>query len=90
MKKGIVGVKQLNKSLQEILNPPDKYKLEKQMGEGVFRQGDKVMQIKNNYNIKWLIKETGEKEKGSLTGILIIQTIDVEEDRVVVLFDDEN
>ncbi len=90
MKKGIVGVKQLNKSLQEILNPPDKYKLEKQMGEGVFRQGDKVMQIKNNYNIKWLIKETGEKGEGVFNGDFgIIQTIDVEEDRVVVLFDDE-
>ncbi len=90
MKKGIVGVKQLNKSLQEVLNPYSKDKVEKQIGEDIFREGDKVMQIKNNYNISWIID--GEKEKGE--GIFngdfgIIQSIDLEEGKVRVIFDEE-
>ena len=90
MKKGLVGVKQLNKSLQEILNPPSKYKVEKQIGEDTFRQGDKVMQIKNNYNISWIGKGIGEKGEGVFNGDFgIIQTIDLEEASLVVLFDEE-
>ena len=52
-KKGTMGTKNLNKELQKILNPKSKLKIEKEFGEVVFREGDKVMQIKNNYDLYW-------------------------------------
>ncbi|MCR5271565.1 MAG: ATP-dependent RecD-like DNA helicase [Lachnospiraceae bacterium] len=55
MRKGLLGVERLNKILQNYLNPPDKNKIEKEHGDGVLREGDKVMQIKNNYNLEWEI-----------------------------------
>ncbi len=53
MRKGNLGVEVLNKILQEYLNPPAPSKKEHPYGEGIFREGDKVMQIKNNYQIEW-------------------------------------
>ncbi len=53
MRKGPVGVERLNTVLQEYLNPKDSSKNEKEFGENVFREGDKVMQIKNNYQLEW-------------------------------------
>ena len=53
MRKGILGVEQLNAVLQQYLNPPDPSKAEKEYGDGIFREGDKVMQIKNNYQLEW-------------------------------------
>lgn len=53
MRKGLLGVERLNVILQQYLNPPDKEKKEKEHGNGLFREGDKVMQIKNNYQIEW-------------------------------------
>lgn len=53
MKKGLLGVERLNKILQQYLNPPDKSKEEKEFGDKLFRVGDKVMQIKNNYQLEW-------------------------------------
>ena len=53
MRKGLLGVERLNKILQEYLNPPDPSKAEKEYGEKKFRVGDKVMQIKNNYQLEW-------------------------------------
>jgi helicase, putative, RecD/TraA family len=53
MRKGPLGVERLNTILQEYLNPPDKEKREKEYGSGIFREGDKIMQIKNNYQIEW-------------------------------------
>ncbi len=52
-KKGMCGVYNLNKGLQEVLNPPGKNKKEKEYGDTIFREGDKVMQIRNNYDLKW-------------------------------------
>ena len=52
-RKGEVGVIRLNKILQEYLNPKDKKKPEKEYGDRIFRMGDKVMQIKNNYQLEW-------------------------------------
>lgn len=57
MKKSIAGVDNLNKELQLILNPPSANKPEKELKEMVFRIGDKVMQTKNNYSLKWTKKE---------------------------------
>jgi exodeoxyribonuclease V alpha subunit len=56
MRKGNLGVERLNSILQEYLNPPAKNKNEKEYGQGLFREGDKVMQIKNNYQIEWEIR----------------------------------
>lgn len=55
MRKGLLGVERLNTILQQYLNPQDKSKEEKQYGDKLFRVGDKVMQIKNNYQLEWEI-----------------------------------
>ena len=55
MRKGLLGVERLNTILQQYLNPPDKAKTEKESGSRIFRVGDKVMQIKNNYQLEWEI-----------------------------------
>jgi exodeoxyribonuclease V alpha subunit len=52
-KKGMLGTKELNNSLQKELNPKSKEKAEKQHGTTLFREGDRVMQVKNNYDIYW-------------------------------------
>ena len=55
MRKGLLGVEQLNASLQEALNPPDESKQELAVGNFILREGDKVMQIKNNYQMEWRV-----------------------------------
>lgn len=55
MRKGLLGVERLNKILQEYLNPKAASKAEKEFGERIYRVGDKVMQIKNNYQLEWEI-----------------------------------
>ena len=55
MRKGLLGVERLNTILQQYLNPPDEKKVEKEYGDKLFRVGDKVMQIKNNYQLEWEI-----------------------------------
>lgn len=55
MRKGLLGVERLNTILQQYLNPPDKKKMEKEYRSKIFRVGDKVMQIKNNYQLEWEI-----------------------------------
>ncbi|WP_236913099.1 SF1B family DNA helicase RecD2 [Clostridium sp. Cult1] len=93
MKKGDVGINALNKYLQKVLNPKAYGKKEKLIGDQLFRVGDKVMQIKNNYTTEWeLIKDevVVEKGEGVFNGDFgIIVDID-DEDRIIkVLFDDE-
>ncbi len=56
MRKGLLGVEHLNMELQKAINPPTKEKKEKEFRKIVFREGDKVMQIRNNYNLSWEIK----------------------------------
>ena len=55
MRKGLLGVERLNGILQQYLNPPAPEKPEREHGQGVFRVGDKVMQVKNNYQTEWQI-----------------------------------
>ena len=57
MRKGLLGVERLNVILQQYLNPPEKEKKEKEYRNGLFREGDKVMQIKNNYQIEWEVRD---------------------------------
>lgn len=93
MKKGDVGINSLNKHLQAALNPRDKSKAEKQVGDQIYRVGDKVMQIKNNYKLKWKILNEGiiiEEGEGVFNGDLgYITEIDEEENTLTVLFDEE-
>ena len=56
MRKGLLGVERLNVILQQYLNPPETGKKEKEHRNGLFREGDKVMQIKNNYQIEWEVR----------------------------------
>ncbi len=56
MRKGAMGVERLNTILQEFLNPPSEDKLQKEANGIIYRVGDKVMQIKNNYNIEWEVR----------------------------------
>ena len=56
MRKGLLGVERLNMILQQYLNPPDAKKAEHEHGQMIFRVGDKVMQIKNNYQAEWEVR----------------------------------
>ena len=56
MRKGLLGVERLNQILQRYLKPPDASKKEKEIGQGLFREGDKVMQVRNNYQLEWEIR----------------------------------
>ena len=56
MRKGLLGVERLNQILQRYLNPPDASKKERENTHGLFREGDKVMQIRNNYQMEWEIR----------------------------------
>ena len=91
-RKGDVGVNVLNKRLQEHLNPPSKFKEEKTFGDIIFRTGDKVMQIRNNYKTKWELIEDNrivEKGEGVFNGDFgFITELDNEESELVVVFDD--
>ncbi len=90
VKKGKLGVIALNKALQEVLNPPERYKNEKVSGTVVFREGDKVMQIKNNYKLVWEDLHGIESGEGVYNGdIGTIIRIDHEEKTLDVRFMDD-
>ena len=90
-KKGMLGTRELNKQLQKALNPENEYKNEKTYGETIFREGDRVMQIKNNYDIYWeKQKDKYESGVGVFNGeIGKIVKIDNTEKSVKIEFDDE-
>ena len=56
MRKGLLGVERLNGILQQYLNPPSPQKREKEHGDAIFREGDKIMQTRNNYQLEWEIR----------------------------------
>ena len=88
-KKGGAGTVYLNKLLQERLNPPAPTKKEKQFGEFTFREGDRVMQIRNNYDIMWKRTDSGAVGTGMFNGdIGIIRSIDTAMEQMTVVFDD--
>ena len=68
-RKGLLGVERLNSILQKYLNPPDRKKKEYQSGDHLFREGDKVMQIKNNYQLEWKIRGRHGVTADSGTGV---------------------
>ena len=87
-RKGELGTANLNKRLQEALNPPGKEKKEKAFGEAVFREGDRVMQIRNNYDILWHNGNNTAVGMGIYNGdIGTILRIDPAEENLTVDFD---
>ena len=93
MRKGDIGAAGLNKTLQKALNPPSDGKKEYETSSCTFREGDKVMQIKNNYNISWKIENRLGKVIDDGTGIYngdmgIIKSINKQAETITVLFDD--
>ena len=93
MRKGSLGVENLNEMLQRYLNPPSPEKNEKETARGRFREGDKVMQIKNNYQIEWEARNRYgiaiDKGTGIFNGDMgIVQQIDLLAETMEVLFDD--
>ena len=93
MRKGLLGVERLNMILQEYLNPRSPEKKEKEYGAGLFREGDKVMQIKNNYQIEWEIRGAYgipvEKGVGVFNGDMgIVSEINEYAEQMTVVFDD--
>ena len=93
MRKGALGVERLNRILQEYLNPPDSSKREKEIGDTIYRVGDKVMQIKNNYKMEWEVRndrgfllEEGQGVFNGDTGIIKKMNLFTEE--LVVEFDE--
>lgn len=94
MKKGLLGVERLNVILQQYLNPPEAEKKEKEHGQGLFREGDKVMQIKNNYQLEWEIRGNYgipvEKGVGVFNGDTgIIREINLFAETVTVEFEEK-
>ena len=90
-KKGLLGTKELNMYLQNVLNPPDFMKKEKAINGVIYRVGDRIMQIKNNYDIPWE-RHLGNDEAGS--GIFNgemgrITEIDEQDKTLKIKFDDE-
>jgi exodeoxyribonuclease V alpha subunit len=93
MRKGELGVERLNQILQQALNPPAKEKREKEYHETIFREGDKVMQIKNNYQITWEIKNSFGIATQTGTGVFNgdcgeIKEINLFSEHLLVEFDD--
>ena len=94
MRKGLLGVERLNRILQEYLNPPEAGKTEKEYGDRLFREGDKVMQIKNNYQLEWEVATkygmTIDKGMGIFNGDMgIIREINTYEETVIVEYDEK-
>ncbi len=93
MRKGLLGVERLNNILQEYLNPPAPEKIEKEFGSIKYREGDKVMQIKNNYQMEWEIRNKSgfclEQGLGIFNGDMgIVREINIFAEQMTVEFDE--
>ncbi len=93
MRKGALGVGNLNALLQRGLNPPDPAKVEREHGEVTFRVGDKVMQIKNNYQLEWEVTNRYgipiEKGQGIFNGDMgLIRSIDPIDETLTVEYEE--
>lgn len=93
MRKGLLGVERMNGILQRYMNPPANDKVEKEYGSTVFREGDKVMQTKNNYQLAWEIRTkfglTVDKGLGIFNGDMgIIRQINDFAEQMIIEFDE--
>ena len=88
-KKGPAGTVVLNRLLQESLNPPSPEKPQHTFGDTVFRQGDRVMQIRNNYDLMWKKQDNSQVGVGVFNGdVGIILQVDTQLEQLTVLYDD--
>ncbi|MBR2280531.1 MAG: ATP-dependent RecD-like DNA helicase [Ruminococcus sp.] len=88
-RKGDLGVNELNNKLQFVINPKDSEKNELSSGKKILREGDKVMQIRNNYDLLW-VKDNGENGEGIFNGeIGIIESINKRSRIIKVRYDDK-
>ena len=88
MRRGAAGMYAINSALQAALNPPAAGKPEKKYGDFVFRAGDRVMQIRNNYDIIWTTSDTAQSGSGVFNGdVGYIREVDVNSETLVVDFD---
>ena len=89
VRKGLLGSINLNRELQDVLNPPCAELEEKQFGDRIFREGDKVMQIKNNYQMTWKNLEDFTEGEGVFNGdVGVIHRVDREFNEVTVVYDE--
>lgn len=93
-RKGMLGVERLNTVLQEYLNPKDSSKQEKEIGTTIFREGDKVMQIKNNYQIEWEARGKHgiptDRGMGVFNGDMgVVDNINFYSEKLTVKFEDD-
>ena len=94
MKKGVVGVSNLNNELQQLMNPPSRFKNEIVVGQSIIREGDRVIQMKNDYEIPWTRKEKNGSEfsgEGVFNGdVGIVTSIDKSVPEIYVKFEDDS
>lgn len=89
VRKGLLGSINLNRELQAVLNPPASEKREKKFGDRIFREGDKVMQIKNNYELEWNRLDDFSEGRGLFNGdVGFVEVVDAEYGEMTVIFDD--
>ena len=93
MRKGVLGVENLNHILQEYLNPASPEKKEKLFPQGIFREGDKVMQIRNNYQLEWEVRGYRGIQTDSGAGVFngdmgVIRDMNLFTEEFTVLFDE--
>lgn len=93
MRQGMLGVERLNQILQQYLNPPSPEKSEREYADRLFREGDKVMQIKNNYQLEWKIQTkyglTVDKGQGVFNGDMgVVREINTYEETITVEYDE--
>ena len=89
-KKELLGSRNLNRELQAVLNPPSDAKEEITFGAVSFREGDKVIQTKNDYSLDWISMKDMQTGQGVFNGdIGIVRSIDKETGKLTVIFDDE-
>ena len=89
-KKGNLGTKELNKSLQAVLNPESDKKKERNTGNTIYRVGDRIMQVKNNYDIYWERRRDNETGTGVFNGEFgTILDINEKEKNIEIKFDDD-
>ncbi len=87
-KRGVLGAPNLNTVLQDVINPPDESKDELKVGARLFRTGDKVMQLRNNYNAEWRDEDDWLEGKGVFNGDMgTIESIDTAEKSMLVRSD---
>ena len=93
MRKGLLGVESVNQILQQYLNPPSPVKSEREYADRLFREGDKVRQIKNNYQLDWKIQTkyglTVDKGQGVFNGDMgVVREINTYEETITVEYDE--